>query len=104
MSIRRWWRQPDHYDWFSSYLHVRGMARMTRVVLAVVSASLACLPMAMLWGSAAPHATTGRVLSVLAGFGGGDGHVLVGWLRLTIGSAATASGTWDRTTTTRSLP
>ena len=76
MSIRMWWRQPDHYDWFSAYLHVRGMAGMTRAVLAVVSASLACLPVAMLWDSAVPHDATGRVLSVLAGFGGAGCAVL----------------------------
>lgn len=25
-----WWRQPEHFDWFTSYLHLRRMATMTR--------------------------------------------------------------------------
>jgi diguanylate cyclase (GGDEF)-like protein len=52
------------------------MAGMTRVVLAAVSASLACIPVAMLWSSAVPHDTSGRVPSVLAGFGGAGCAVL----------------------------
>ncbi|MCW2553069.1 MAG: diguanylate cyclase [Mycobacterium sp.] len=64
--IRWWWGQPDHYVWFSSYLHARGLATMARAVLAVTSASFALIFFAMLWSSAPPDGAVRVVLSILS--------------------------------------
>jgi diguanylate cyclase (GGDEF)-like protein len=77
-AIRWWWRQPDHFDWLSTFLHVRRMATMTRSVLVAVTFCLAALPFTMLLGSAPPASTLHRTLSVVAGVGGLAGAVL--WL------------------------
>ena len=47
---RKWWGQPDHFDWLSGYLQTRGMATPLRKGLAVVAASLALVPVNALWG------------------------------------------------------
>lgn len=46
------------------------MVGMTRAVLTVVTASLAIVPLAMLWSSTPPEGTTGTALSLLGGVGG----------------------------------
>jgi diguanylate cyclase len=45
------------------------MANMTRGVVAVVSLSLAAIPVAMLWSSAPPRGITGIVLTIASGVG-----------------------------------
>ena len=77
-AIRWWWRQSDHFDWLTAFLHVRRMATMTRGVLVAVTLCLAAVPFAMLLGSAPPVSTLDRTLSVVAGVGGLAGAVL--WL------------------------
>jgi diguanylate cyclase len=77
-SIRWWWRQPDHFDWLSAFLHVRRMATMTRGVLVAVTLCLAAVPLTMLVGSQPPVSTLQRTLSVVAGVGGLAGAAL--WL------------------------
>jgi diguanylate cyclase (GGDEF)-like protein len=67
--LQWWWRRPNHFDWFSSYLRVRRMANMTRGVVAVASLSLAAIPVAMLWSSAPPRGITGIVLTIASGVG-----------------------------------
>ena len=39
--IRRWWRQPDHYQWLSAYLAVRNLQRFTRYMMAAIVVALA---------------------------------------------------------------
>jgi diguanylate cyclase (GGDEF)-like protein len=68
--LRWWWGQPDHYVWFSSYLQTRRMAGMTRAVMAMTSASLAVVPLAMSFSSAPPHGAARTVLAVLSVVGG----------------------------------
>jgi diguanylate cyclase len=69
--LQWWWRRPNHFDWFSSYLRVRRMANMTRGVVAAASLSLAAIPVAMLWSSAPPRGITGIVLTIASGAGAG---------------------------------
>lgn len=69
--IRRWWRQPDHYQWLSAYLAVRNLQRFTRYMMATIVAALGLVPVLMLFTPAGPHAPAARVLSVvIAGFCG----------------------------------
>ncbi|MCV7420338.1 GGDEF domain-containing protein [Mycobacterium yunnanensis] len=77
-SIRWWWRQPDHFEWLSAFLHVRRMATMTRGVVVAVTSCLAAVPFVVLLGSAPPASPLQRTLSVLAGLGGLAGAAL--WL------------------------
>ncbi|MEC9324665.1 MAG: GGDEF domain-containing protein [Actinomycetota bacterium] len=41
IHIRRWWRQPDRYDWLSEYLASRRLLGFSRALMAVVVAVLA---------------------------------------------------------------
>lgn len=77
-AIRWWWRQPDHFDWLSAFLHVRRMATMTRSVVVAVTLCLAVVPFTMLLASAPPVSAWHRALSVVAGLGGLAGSAL--WL------------------------
>ena len=62
--IRRWWRQPDHYQWLSAYLAVRNLQRFTRYMMAAIVAALGLVPVLMLFTPAGPQRTGGtRVVS-----------------------------------------
>ena len=45
--IDRWWRQPDHYRWLSSYLAAHEFQRFTRFMMAAIVAALAAVPLLM---------------------------------------------------------
>jgi diguanylate cyclase (GGDEF)-like protein len=47
--LKRWWRTPGHYDWFSGYLHERGLSGATRTMMASTSGSLALCLIALLF-------------------------------------------------------
>jgi diguanylate cyclase (GGDEF)-like protein len=68
--ISWWWKQPDHYVWFRSYLQGRRMAEMARAVVAVTAAILAVIPFAMVWSTAPPDSTARLVMSILSAVGG----------------------------------
>ena len=63
--IRRWWRQPDHYQWLSAYLAVRNLQRFTRYMMCVIVLALGVVPLLMLFSPAGPQGTVSRALSVL---------------------------------------
>jgi diguanylate cyclase (GGDEF)-like protein len=63
--IRRWWQQPDHYQWLSAYLAVRNLQRFTRYMMAAIVVALGAVPMLTLLSPAGPHGTATRGLSVL---------------------------------------
>jgi diguanylate cyclase (GGDEF)-like protein len=70
--IRWWWRQPDHYLWFSAYLQARRMTGLTRAVLGFTSGTLAVIPFAMMWSTEPPESTIRSVMSVVSFVGGGS--------------------------------
>jgi diguanylate cyclase (GGDEF)-like protein len=47
--IRRWWRQPDHYDWLSAYLGARNLQRSTRIMVAGITSALGLVPVLILF-------------------------------------------------------
>ncbi len=53
--LRRWWRQPDRFDWFAVYLDDRGMQHIARLAVAATTAAFAMVAGAMLWSPAGPH-------------------------------------------------
>ena len=48
--MRRWWRQPDHYEWLSTYLATHGFQRFTRYMMAVIVVSIGAVPLLEAWG------------------------------------------------------
>lgn len=66
--IRRWWQQPDHYAWLSSYLAARGLQRFTRFMMAGIVLVLALVPLLILTGShGTPNSTFGVVAPLVIG-------------------------------------
>jgi diguanylate cyclase (GGDEF)-like protein len=63
--IRRWWRQPDHYQWLSAYLAVRNLQRFTRYMMASIVLALGAVPMIMLVSPRGPHGPVAVALSVM---------------------------------------
>ncbi|MDA2892535.1 GGDEF domain-containing protein [Mycolicibacterium sp. BiH015] len=37
--VRRWWDEPDHFEWVTQFLRRRGFLRSTQIVMATVAAS-----------------------------------------------------------------
>ncbi|WP_319432633.1 GGDEF domain-containing protein [Mycobacterium sp. RTGN5] len=79
--IRRWWHQPDQYDWMSEYLASRHLQRFSRVLIASVVIIFGVVPVVMLFSPSGPqgqiHRTAAIVMSALA-FGGACSW-LAGW-------------------------
>lgn len=69
-AIKRWWRQPDQYEWLSGYLHARGFSRATQIFMAIVAASGTLVPANALWGPGAIHQDLLVALGVAAGVAG----------------------------------
>ena len=46
--IRRWWRQPDHYQWLSAYLAAHDLQRFTRYMIAGIVSILGLVPVLIL--------------------------------------------------------
>lgn len=46
--LKSWWGQSDQFDWVTAFLRQRGLIRSAQVILAVVSASAAWVPMTSL--------------------------------------------------------
>ena len=61
----RWWQQPDHFDWLTSYLHARGLATSTRRLMAVISGALVFMAFGVL-GSLQQFPVFTVVVSVVA--------------------------------------
>lgn len=59
-----WWRQPDHYDWFSDYLGARGLKPFIRYLMVGIMAILGAATLLMLSSPSGPRTTMGRGLSV----------------------------------------
>ena len=53
--LRLWWRQADHYDRLSAYLQARGMATVTRAIIAVIAAALSVDALGTIWTPTGPH-------------------------------------------------
>jgi len=74
--LRLWWRQSDHYDRLSSHLAARGMASLTRAVIASVAGGLAVVALATIWTPMGPRSTIPLVCSLIAAVGAAGGALL----------------------------
>ncbi len=61
--IRRWWRQPDHYEWLSTYLAARNLQRFTRFMMAGIVLVLALVPLLILLSDVGPDDLLFRVIA-----------------------------------------
>lgn len=79
--VRRWWRQPDQYDWLSEYLAARHLQCFSRILIVSVVIVIGALPLVMLFSPSGPqgetHRTAAVAMSVLS-LGGASAWV-VGW-------------------------
>ncbi|OBI26070.1 hypothetical protein A5709_07855 [Mycobacterium sp. E1386] len=59
-----WWRQPDHYDWFSDYLGARGLKPFIRYLMVGILSILAAATLLMLGSRSGMQTPVGRGLAV----------------------------------------
>jgi diguanylate cyclase len=55
--LSRWWAQPDQYDWITTFLRQRGLLRSAQMIMAVVAASSALVPLSALFSQRQPSAS-----------------------------------------------
>lgn len=58
-----WWRQPDHYDWFSDYLGARGLKPFVRYLMVGILCTLAAATILMLSSPSGPQTSMRRALA-----------------------------------------
>jgi diguanylate cyclase (GGDEF)-like protein len=75
-ALKRWWRQPSHYDWLSGYLHARGWSGATRILMASIASSLALSLIALLVSVDGPDGAIPTAMTWTAFAGGGIGAIL----------------------------
>lgn len=77
-AVTAWWRQPDHFHWFTAYLRDRGLLTQWRWATFVFTVVFAGLPLVMLGSPLGPdHTLTVVIAVVVAGVGFGASLV---WL------------------------
>jgi diguanylate cyclase len=62
---KSWWSQSDQFDWATTFLRRRDLIRSAQVILAIVSASAASVPLTALATQSRPS-PTGAIIGVLA--------------------------------------
>jgi diguanylate cyclase len=66
--LMSWWSQSDQYDWVTAFLRQRGLIRPAQVILAVVSASAAWVPLTGLATQRHPSAMSMFIAVLIVGF------------------------------------
>jgi diguanylate cyclase (GGDEF)-like protein len=65
-SIGLWWRQPDHYDWLTSYLRGRRLLRFMRWLMFVVLLTIAAAIALTLASPSGPQTAVQRIVTCVA--------------------------------------
>lgn len=65
-TIRRWWRQPDRYEWLSVYLESQQLRWPLQVIMATTVTALGFVPLLLLWTPAVPNDWPTVVVAVSA--------------------------------------
>ncbi len=63
--LSSWWAQPDQYDWITTFLRQRGLLRSAQMIMAVVAASSALVPLSALLSQRQPS-VSGAAIGGLA--------------------------------------
>ncbi|KUI42955.1 diguanylate cyclase [Mycobacterium sp. GA-1199] len=74
--VRRWFTQPDQYDWISAYLNERGLQLIWRHATFGYTMALATLPIIMLWSPLGPNTTATIAIAIAAAVLGVAGGLL----------------------------
>lgn len=61
--LRRWWRQPDHYDWIMAYVRTRGLSRLWRIMIVGLTVVGSPIPLVLI---AVPGGAAGEASRVTA--------------------------------------
>jgi diguanylate cyclase (GGDEF)-like protein len=77
--VRRWWRQSDHFDWFTVYLRDRELQMQWRLATFGFTALAAALPIVLLSSPVGPDHTLTRAVAIASAVCGAGASVL--WLR-----------------------
>ena len=65
-TIRRWWRQPDRYEWLSVYLESQQLRWPLQLIMATTVTALGFVPLLLLWSSAVPSGWPTYVIAISA--------------------------------------
>jgi len=65
-TIRRWWRQPDRYDWLSEYLEAQHLRWPMQLTMAISVAVLGFVPIVLLFSPAMSSTFTNTAVAVAA--------------------------------------
>lgn len=66
-TVRRWWREPDHYYWITAILAARGAQNEVCRLIAVLTLGLGCLPAVMIWSPAGPNNIYSKMIALVVG-------------------------------------
>ena len=66
--LKSWWSQSDQFDWVTAFLRQRRLIRSAQVILAVVSASAAWVPLTGLATQHHPSAMSVALAALIVGF------------------------------------
>lgn len=75
----RRWRQSDHYDWLSGYLHARGLSMPARIMMSTISGSFTLSLLALLLSTDGPQGGIPVAMTWVAACGGVLGTLLWAW-------------------------
>jgi diguanylate cyclase (GGDEF)-like protein len=64
-TVRRWWRQPDHYYWITAILAARGLQASASRLVALLVVILGTLPVIMIWSPSGPHGTRDQIVAIV---------------------------------------
>lgn len=63
-TIRRWWQQPDRYEWLSVYLESQQLRWPLQLIMAATVTALGFVPLLLVWTPAVPHGLPTYVAAV----------------------------------------
>lgn len=72
LRLPLWWRRPDHFDWVTTFLRQRKLIRSAQMILAIVSASAAWVPLTVLATQRRPSAVAWIISAVAVVFSVGS--------------------------------
>ncbi|WP_162625488.1 GGDEF domain-containing protein [Mycolicibacterium llatzerense] len=64
--LRRWWHQPDHFNWIMAYIKTRGLAGLVRTMVAIVTCVSGLLPLVLMTLDGGPTGDRSRLVVIAA--------------------------------------
>jgi len=64
--MREWWRQPDRYDWLSTYLESHQLRRPLQVLMAITASTCGLVPIILYWSSIRPQGPVQNIAALTA--------------------------------------